>query len=570
MQASCLAVLLLLMLGVELFPFQHDGVTLRANYFLLGFGNEALITICALLVLARGVEISGALRPVGAMLARLWLINRPVALLVTLVIAAVTSAFVNNTPIIVMLLPVLVGVALRIEIAPSRILMPVGFATILGGMTTTIGTSTNLLVVSVAADLGVVRFQMFDFVLPAVIGTLVGILYLWVVAPFLLPDRKPPMTIAQPRVFRTVIEVTKGSPLAKKTLAEALRLVDPKLKVARVVRGSGVELVRLPQLMIESGDRLSVHGTAEAIKQAQNLFGGGFDEGDLLKLPDQTLVELVVTEESPLHDKRLSEVRTLLLDQLFPIGLYRPGSTAPDRFQTDTDPLLCAGDILLVQGRRQDIRKLKEQPLLLILDRTIHVARSAKATQATVILAGVVLTAAIGVLPIAVSALCGVGLMLLTRCIAWDEVWDALDSRLILLIVTSLALGSALTVSGAAAFIANGLVSTVRDLPPPVILAGLLLFFSLLTELVTNNAVAVLGTPIAVGIARELGLPEVPFVLAVLFGANMSYITPIGYQTNLLVFSAGGYRFTDFMRVGIPLQILVWLALSFALSYLYL
>jgi di/tricarboxylate transporter len=160
--------------------------------------------------------------------------------------------------------------------------------------------------------------------------------------------------------------------------------------------------------------------------------------------------------------------------------------------------------------------------------------------------------------------------MLLTRCLAWDEVAAALDSGLVLIIVTSLALGSALSVTGAAEYLAVLLVSLVHDLPAPIIICSLLLLFSLLTEVVTNNAVAVIGTPIAVGIAQELGLPELPFVLAVLFGANMSYIMPIGYQTNLLVMGAGGYRFSDFFRVGIPLQVLLWLTLSAALTVWYL
>jgi len=223
-----------------------------------------------------------------------------------------------------------------------------------------------------------------------------------------------------------------------------------------------------------------------------------------------------------------------------------------------------------VQALKNDIQRLKEDPLMLILDRTVRVPRASKAGRAVLIGVGVVIVAATGLLPIMVSALCGVGLMLLTRCLAWHEVWAALDTKLVMLIVASLALGGALIVTGAVEYIAAVLVSLVRDLPPSLILCGLLLLFSLLTEVVTNNSVAVLGTPIAINIAQNLGLPEIPFVLTVLFGANMSFMTPIGYQTNLLVISAGGYRFSDFFRAGMPLQILMWLTLSVVLTIWYL
>jgi di/tricarboxylate transporter len=241
-----------------------------------------------------------------------------------------------------------------------------------------------------------------------------------------------------------------------------------------------------------------------------------------------------------------------------------------EKLSHNDDLLLKVGDILLMQGDRKHIAELTEHPNMLVLDRSIHVPRLAKAGAALGIMAAVVFSAATGFLPISVAALCGVVAMLASRCLAWDELWAALNVRVILLIVTSLALGTALTVTGADRLVAHVFVSVVAGLPPPVILSALLLLTALLTEIMTNNAVAVIWTPIAISMARELGLPEMPFLLAVLFGANMSFITPIGYQTNLLVFSAGGYQFSDFFRVGIPLQVLLWLAMSVILSWLYL
>ncbi len=564
-----LGVLVALVVGFELFPFETNGERLGAGTFLAGFGNEALITIVLLLVLAKGVEISGALRPLTRALARLWLQNGPLAFLLTLLAAASLSAFVNNTPIVVILLPVLIGVAHRTRTPPSKVLMPVGFASIVGGMSTTIGTSTNLLVVSVAADLGVPRLEMFDFMLPAAMAGAVGIAYLWAVSPLLLPVRETPLTGTTPRVFESMIEVTDGSPLAGKTLGEIRGLLPENVRIERVRRGESLELVRLPTLTLRSEDRVYVQGTAEGIKDLQNLFGGGFEPDDLLRLPDQRLVELVVTQGSPLHGKRLSEAHSAMLGKLIPVGTLRPGRQKTERIDAAVDRQLDTGDILLMQGSRRDIRKLRDQHDLLILDRNILVPRSGKAPVAVFIMIGVVLVAAMGWLPIVASALCGVVLMLVSRCLALDEAGSALDIKLIFVVVTSLALGAALTRTGAVDVVASAFVSLVSGLPPPIVLSGILLLTALLTEVVTNNAIAVIGTPIAIVVARELGAPELPFVLAVLFGANMSYLTPIGYQTNLLVFSAGGYRFSDFFRVGIPLQIILWLGLSIVLPMLY-
>ena len=216
------------------------------------------------------------------------------------------------------------------------------------------------------------------------------------------------------------------------------------------------------------------------------------------------------------------------------------------------------------------MQELLNTPRILILARTIHVPRTDHAPLAMGIMVGVVLVAALGLLPIMTSALVGVGLMLMGRCLTWNEAWGAIDTRMALVIVASLALGTALGGTGAAAYLATALVDLIEHLPPPLIISGLLLLTALLTEVVTNNAVAVIATPIAMSMANELGMPPLPFVLAVLFGANMSYLTPIGYQTNLLVMSAGGYRFSDFFRAGLPLQLILWLTLSLVIPAIYL
>ena len=569
LEYSCIGILVIIVVAFEFFPLEGPQ-GLRGADFLKGFGNEALITICLLLVLAKGVEVSGALRPIGRLLTRLWLFNRVVALLGTLLIAGFISAFANNTPIVVMLLPILVGVAHRIDYPTSKMLMPIGFATIIGGMSTTIGTSTNLLVVSVSEDFGMARLQMFDFTLPAVLAASVGIAYLWAVAPHLLPIRPSLLAGTESRIFDSVVTIGEESPFAGKSLADVMRQIKEQIRVTRIERGEGLELVRLPTLTLQTGDKLHLRGTPEAIQNVQESFGTSAGETDYERAPEEKLIEIVVTRESPLYRKRLAEVRPGALRGLYPIGWYRPGQRRMQPLGQSSDPLLRTGDVLLMQGPRQEIQHLMDEPQFLILARSIHVPRTKKAPLAMALMVGVVALAAIGFLPIIASALLGVGLMLISRCLTWSEAWGAIDSRLVLVIVASLALGTALAGTGAAAFIAHGFVELTRGLPAPLVLSGLLLITALLTEVVTNNAIAVVATPIAMSVAAELGLPVLPFVLAVLFGANMSYLTPIGYQTNLLVMSAGGYQFTDFFRAGLPLQLILWISLSFILPMIYL
>jgi di/tricarboxylate transporter len=254
LEYSATAILVTIVMAFELFPLTGP-VPLRGAHFLEGFGNDALITICLLLILARGVEVSGGLRPIGRLLTRIWLFNRVIALLVTLVIAAFVSAFANNTPIVVMLLPILVGVAHRTNVSTSKILMPVGFATIIGGMSTTIGTSTNLLVVSVSEELGLERLQMFDFTLPAVLAAGAGIL-----------DRPSLLAGTKPRIFDSVVTIEEDSPIVGQTLSDVMQKMSGQIRLTRIERGESLELVRLPTSTLKAGDRLHFRGSPEDIK----------------------------------------------------------------------------------------------------------------------------------------------------------------------------------------------------------------------------------------------------------------------------------------------------------------
>jgi len=575
LETSSLVVLVLLTIGFEWFPYEGATGPLHAVDFFSGFGHEALVAVCGLMIVGHGLVRTGALEPVGRLLARIWSRSPQLTLLLTLVLAGLLSAFVNNTPIVVLLLPILVSVSLRAGTSASGILMPMGLATLVGGMATTIGTSTNLLVVSVAADLGLRRFGMFDFFVPAITAGGLGVLYLWLVAPRLLPERQTVLTDTSPRIFSAQLNIPEQSYAAGRTLAELLDKAGVEMRVQRIQRGESV-LLPLPDVTIRAGDQLVLEDTPTQLKVYEQVLGAQLfsgenvvDEDHPLEAKDQQLAEIVVVQGSPLVNRTLNASRFTDRYQLATLALAQAGRQVHTLRKDIGDIHLQVGDILLVQGAREQLAQIKRSGELLVLDATADLPTTKKAPLALLIMGLVIGTAAVGLLPIAVSAVAGALLMLLSGGLAWRDIGNALSSSVIMIVVVSLALGIAMTQTGATAWLAELYLALTAGLAPDLILSGLILLMALLTNIVSNNAAAVIGTPVAMSIANGLGLPAEAFVLAVLFGANMSYATPMAYKTNLLVMNAGGYTFGDFVRIGLPLTLVMWLSLSWLLPRLY-
>ncbi len=580
LESSSLTILIVLVVGFELIPYVRDGERVLGPVdFFAGFGNEALVAICALMMVGKALETTGALQPLATVVARAWSSRPLLAVLVTLVAGAILSAFMNNTPIVVLLMPILVGASLRVKFPVSEVMLPMGLATIVGGMSTTIGTSTNLLVVGISQDMGLHRFTMFEWVLPVAIVGGVGILFLWLIAPKLLPDRAPPMADTSPRIFSAQLNVKEGGFADGKTLSEVLAKADGQLRIDKIQRSESLFLAKLPSVVLQPGDRLFVKDTPENLKYYEQLLGATLfnisdtehpvDEQTPLLAEGQQLAEVVVTRGSPLHLRTLAAARFSSSYGLMPLALHR--ARAPSSQITGDLNLirLRAGDVLLVQGTREAIQVLKDSGTMLVLDGTTDLPHTHNAKRALAIMGFVVLAAALGIMPISVSAMAGLGLMIATGCLSWRDAATALSIPVVMIIVTALALGKALMGTGMADWLALSFVTAASGLPTPMILSAFLLLMTILTNIVSNNAAAVIGTPIAISIAQQLGVGAEPFILAVLFGANMSFATPYGYQTNLLILSAGGYKFADFLRVGIPLTIVMWLGFSFILPVLY-
>ncbi|MEE8387022.1 MAG: SLC13 family permease [Acidiferrobacterales bacterium] len=576
LETSALLVLVLLAAGFEIFPYERDGETLRAIDFFSGFGHEALIAVSALMIAGQGLVRTGALEPIGRFLARTWVISPMLSLLLTMLAAASLSAFMNNVPIVVLLLPILISVSLRTGKPASGMLMPMGFATLLGGTATTIGTSTNLLVVSIAADLGMHRFSMFEFFVPAVISGGLAIVYLWLVAPRLLPARTTHLADTSPRVFASLLHIPQGSFAEGRSLAEIIDKTGGAMKIERVLRGRETAILPLPDAIIKVGDRLSIEDTPEQLKEFEEVLGANLYSGEKpvteenpLSAADQQLAEIIVTQGSPLDGVTLNRAYFSDRYHLMTLAIHRVGWVARTWSQKLGDIRLRIGDVLLVQGDRERISSIKRSGTLLVLDATADLPRSNKAWLALTIMAAIVLVAAAGILPISISAVCGVTAMILTGCLNWRDAATALSKPVIMIVVASLAMGMALLKTGGAEYLAHLFVSLTSGMSPTLMIGSLMLVMVVVTNVVTNNAAAVIGTPIAISIASQVNLPAEPFVLAVLFGANMSYATPMAYNTNLLVMNAGGYKFSDFMRVGIPMILIVWLSLCWLLPMRY-
>ena len=576
-ETSSLLIVTLLAAGFILFPYETASGPLKAADFFLGFGNEALVAICALVMASQGLVRTGALAPLGRIVTRLWAASPVLALAAMLALTTVFSAFMNNTPLVALMIPILTTVALRSGSSPSRTLMPMTFAAQIGGMGTPIGTSLNLLVIGTAASLGVPQFHMFDFIEPAAIAGGVGLLYLWLVAPYLLP-KGAAVVDTSPRVFIAQMRIKAGGTADGATLADAIRKTGGAMKVRAVIRGAGLAIVPLPDIELAAGDQLHVRDTPERLMEYARVLGGDLysddvpvDEQHPLKAGDQQTAELVVTPGSLLAGRTLDEVDFDERYQLVALARHRPGEgdewgLRVARLQAEQ---LGVGDVLLVQGPAAQIAAVKRSGELLVLDATADVPETRKAPLALAIMAMIVLAASLRIAPVAIAALVGVLLMVFTGCLKWRDATRALDSSMIFLTVAAIALSLALVQTGAAAFLAGGLVAATASLPHPAILSVTMICMAVLANFVSNGAAAVIGTPIAIELARQLGLAPEPFVLAVLFGVNMGYATPLADNCNLLVFSAGGYRFKDFVRVGVPLMLIMWLTLSWLLPRYY-
>ncbi|WP_338446008.1 SLC13 family permease [Pelagerythrobacter marensis] len=554
--------------GLYFFPLEGTGPTDGLQLAFSGFGHYALITICALMIMGRGLVVTGALEPAARFLERVFKLNVQLGLLVSLVLAFGLSMGVNDTPVLVLLLPIFVSLAARGAMPASKTLIPLNAAVLIGGMATTIGTSTNILVVSIARDLGMPPMGVFHYTPIVLTASLIALPYLWLVMPRLLRDNTVAESYA-PRRFQTRLRVGDDSVLNGQVLAAIL----PRLP-------ADIAFHDAPQGPIQPQQQLTISGTHEALEEAMRTLKGEVAPAWVLDRirrrssesgADIAVVEMTVTADSRLINRTLPTSGIADLYGVAVLGIHRPDRLMgeKDRYSEGGDLRIAEGDVLLVMGIGEDLNDFAQADSLLTLEGMRELPRRSKAVLAGAIMLGSVGLASIGLLPIAVSALAGAILMFVTGCVKFDRVGRALSAKVIVLVAASIAVGRIVLESGAAAWLGEALASGLQFLPPAMVLATIMLFVTFLTNFASNATAATVGTPIAFNIAHQLGLPPEPLILAVLFGCNLCYATPIAYQTNMLIMAEGNYEFKDYLRTGVPLVLLMVATLSILLVTTY-
>ncbi|MFT6583362.1 MAG: di/tricarboxylate transporter [Alphaproteobacteria bacterium] len=441
----------------------------------------------------------------------------------------------------------------------------------LGGMTTLIGSSTNLLVSSALADLGEQPFEFFDFTVPGIILAIAGLAYLFVIAPYLLPDRSDPLQQFEgdEKWFVAQITLTEKSAHIGETVATAFANA-PELRVLLVQRDERSYPASMADMALQPEDVLVVNATRKALVAAARGNPSALhpvqeeSESDDLSgrwnAGNQMMAEVMVTPTSDLLGETMEDFRFGETHHCIVLGIERNSMVLRQRL---TEIPLEAGDVLLIQGQRQDVESLRGSHDVLLMEwSAANLPATHNAKRAGFIFFAVVGLAATGVLPIAISALGGAVAMVATGVVSVRRAIAALDRQLVFLIVSALALGAALKETGGADFLATSLLSALGDAPISTVLSAFFLLVAILSNILSTKATAVLFTPIAVGIAHATGAPVEPFAVAVVFAANCAFASPIGYQTNLLVMGPGHYKFVDFVRVGAPLIILLWVVFS--------
>lgn len=529
-----------------------------------GFSNSATVTVTAMFVLSAALRQTGAVNYLGTVTSRIFGLSYYAGLAATMSIVALLSAFTNNTPVVAVFIPILMSVSKDSRLSPSRLLIPISFASMFGGVCTLIGTSTNILVSSIAVNHGQPPFGMFEFTAMGSIFLLAGIAYMLLIGVRLLPRRRyegGPADRYDMAEYMTEIVVLPEARSVGTRLTESPLVRELDIDVLDVIRNGKRVFMPFSFITLKEGDVLRVRCDVKQLQSMKERMGIALKADRRGLLPggdgdDLLLVEAIVAHNSSLAGKTIRSAQFRSNYRANALAMRHRGQLFRKNF---TDTPLKPGDALLIEVGKEHYDWLKSHDdFVIVSDIERPAYRKDRIIPALLIVLGVIVIPALGLAPIMVTAIIGCVLMVLARCITMEEAYQAIEWRVIFLLGGILSLGIALEKTGTALYLAKALIGILGALGPVAILAALYLLTSLLTEAMSNNATAVLLAPIAIVLADSLGVSPRPFLVAVTFAASSSFMTPVGYQTNTMVYGIGEYRFSDFLKVGAPLNLLFW------------
>ncbi|MDQ8185777.1 SLC13 family permease [Pelagicoccus sp. SDUM812002] len=582
-QIACVFLLLIVMLASfawEKIPNELTAMIALSLLLVLGilpthealavFANPAPITVGAMFIISAALERCGAMQYIGAWLQSIPNLTPGKALLLLILIVAAASAFINNTPVVIVFLPIALSLAKQASISASKLLIPLSYASIFGGSCTLIGTSTNIVVSSIAVQRGLSPISMFELAWVGLPLLIAGTLYLLTVGYRIIPTRETTSDILSQTDSREYILeafVETGSPLEGRQLFELESYRSSHVRALEIFREGVTPLAEAERVTLQLGDRVLLAASVPTLDKAKE---GALAETQLLSdlglayitTRHGKFVEVALRENTPFSGYTLAELNFQNRFALTPVALHRRGHIV--RSSLRTTPIR-EGDILLLRGSQEAIENLGKQPEFVVLDEPLNLPDKNRInlfiTLATI--AGVIGASSLNLMPIAGAAIIGSTFLMATGCLQIRDAYRSINWPILFLIFAMLGVGRAVEVSGASDLIAGTLVRGIATLSneawqPILLLAGVYLLTTVLTEILSNNAVAVLLTTLAIGAAETLGVDARPYIIAVAMGASASFATPIGYQTNTYVHGVGGYRFADFLKVGIPLNLIAF------------